>query len=196
MEPGLRARLRRVRVPQTDVTDATADAGASVRDRTDAGERWLHPGRRSEPRGSPRAQGEPGLSIHLGMSDLGGTPNHTTGGIDRRPPLPSGRTVDGMTEEAVRTLAGEIALHGFSVEKSAQAALWAGARRRGVDPLLVSVAADPTERTVVRFRALAAVVSRYCALVSDPVEVDLVPAIATTAISGPTIAAPVRPVAV
>lgn len=125
------------------------------------------------------------------MSDLGGTPNHTTGGIDRRPPLPSGRTVDGMTEEAVRTLAGEIALHGFSVEKSAQAALWAGARRRGVDPLLISVAADPTEPTVVRFRALAAVVSRYCALLAEPVEVDLVPAVSTT-----SLVTPVRPATV
>ena len=130
------------------------------------------------------------------MMDLGATPDRTTDGIDRRPPLPAGRTVDGMTEEAVRALAGEIALHGFSVEKSAQAALWAGARRRGVDPLLISVAADPTERTVVRFRALAAVVSRYCALVADPVEADLVPAITTTTIGGTAIATSAVPVAV
>lgn len=130
------------------------------------------------------------------MSDLGATPEHTTGGIDRPPPLPTGRTIDGMTEKAVRTLAGEIALHGFAMEKSAQAALWAGARRRGVDPLLISVAADPTEQTVVRFRALAAVVSRYCALVAEPAEIDLVPVIATTAISGPANPAQVPPVAV
>lgn len=138
-----------------------------------------------EPPGSPRAQGAPGLSIHLGTSDLGTTPKPGAGGIDRRPPLSSGRAVDGMTGEVVRALASEIALHGFSVERTAQAALWAGARRRGVDPLLVSVAADPAERTVVRFRALSAVVSRYCTLVADVDEAGLVTASTASALVVP-----------
>ena len=92
----------------------------------------------------------------------------------RRRTLPPGRTARGMTAGDVRALAQTIAEQGFSVEVGAQAALWAGARRRGVSPALVSVAADPTEQEFVRFRALAMVVARYCALVGAD-EIDLVP---------------------
>lgn len=90
--------------------------------------------------------------------------------------------MDGMTEASARMLAGEIANRGFSVERNAQAALWACARRRGVDPLVISVAADPTEPTVVRYRALAVVVARYCAQLVEPEEVDLVPEVTRTTI--------------
>ena len=106
-----------------------------------------------------------------------------------RSALPLGRTPAGMTTHDVRALAESIAEHGFSVEVGAQAALWAGARRRGVSPVLVSIAADPTEQEVVRFRALAKVVSRYCALVAAD-EIDLAPGRADGAapVSSPSVA--------
>lgn len=72
-----------------------------------------------------------------------------------------------MTPAAASELAESVVADGFGAHRAQLAALFAGARRRGVNPVLVAVAADPTEPTVARLRALGRVVVEYCRLV-DP----------------------------
>ena len=70
-----------------------------------------------------------------------------------------------MTPTAAQQLAESVVADGFGSHRAALAALFAGARRRGVDPAVVAIAADPTEPVVVRERALGRVVVDYCRLV-------------------------------
>ena len=69
-----------------------------------------------------------------------------------------------MTPTAATELAESVMADGFGAHRAALAALFAGARRRGVTPVLVAVAADPTEPAVARLRALGRVVVEYCRL--------------------------------
>lgn len=68
-----------------------------------------------------------------------------------------------MTSTAAQELAEAVVADGFGAHRAALAALFAGARRRGVNETLVAIAADPDEITVVRERALGRVVVAYCA---------------------------------
>lgn len=63
-----------------------------------------------------------------------------------------------MTSTAATHLAESVVEDGFGAHRAALAALFAGARRRGVSETLVSIAADPTEPTHVRERALGKLV--------------------------------------
>lgn len=67
-----------------------------------------------------------------------------------------------MTTTEIHLLGAAIAQRGFSAERAKQAALYAGARRRGVPLSLVAVAADPTEDPATRLRALDRVIEEYC----------------------------------
>lgn len=67
-----------------------------------------------------------------------------------------------MTPTAAQQLAEAVAVDGFGAHGTALGALFAGARRQGVNPVLVAVAADPAEPDVVRQRALGRVVVEYC----------------------------------
>ena len=75
--------------------------------------------------------------------------------------MPQGSYGDGMTPTAALQLAEAVVADGFGAHRPALAALFAGARRRGVNETLVSIAADPDEVDVVRFRALGRVVVEY-----------------------------------
>ncbi len=75
-----------------------------------------------------------------------------------------------MTPTAAQLLAEAVVADGFGSHRAALAALFAGARRRGVNETLVSIAADPDEVDVVRFRALGRLVVAYCAAASAPVD--------------------------
>lgn len=66
-----------------------------------------------------------------------------------------------MTPTAAIQLAESVVADGFGSHRAALAALFAGARRRGVSETLVSIAADPTEPHVVRERALGKLVVAY-----------------------------------
>lgn len=66
-----------------------------------------------------------------------------------------------MTPTAATQLAESVVADGFGAHRAALAALFAGARRRGVNETLVSIAADPTEPHVVRERALGKLVVAY-----------------------------------
>lgn len=66
-----------------------------------------------------------------------------------------------MTPTTAQELAEAVVVDGFGAHKAALAALFAGARRRGVSETLVSIAADPFEVDVVRLRALGRVVVDY-----------------------------------
>ena len=71
---------------------------------------------------------------------------------------------DVMTPTAAQALAESVVVDGFGSHRAALAALFAGARRRGVNPVVVAVAADPTEARVVRERALGRLVVEYSRL--------------------------------
>ncbi len=83
-----------------------------------------------------------------------------------------------MTSTAAQHLAESVVRDGFGSHRASLAALFAGARRRGVTPVLVAVAADPTAPIPVRERALGRLVVEYCRIiehaeqgaVEDPVE--------------------------
>lgn len=86
-----------------------------------------------------------------------------------------------MPPTAATQLAESVVADGFGAHRAALAALFAGARRRGVSETLVSVAADPTEPVVVRERALGKLVVAYVAACErrdapDPVAVITVAA--------------------
>lgn len=66
-----------------------------------------------------------------------------------------------MTPTEATQLAESVVEDGFGAHRVALAALFAGARRRGVSETLLSIAADPTESRVARERALGQVVVRY-----------------------------------
>lgn len=81
-----------------------------------------------------------------------------------------------MTPTAATELAAAVVEDGFFAHRSALAALFAGARRRGVCETLVGIAADPSASTVVRERALGKVVVRYvavCAASRQDAAIDL-----------------------
>jgi hypothetical protein len=69
-----------------------------------------------------------------------------------------------MSPTAAQELAEAVVTDGFGPHRAALAALFAGSRRLGVDPVLVAVAADPTEALVARQRALGRVVVDYARL--------------------------------
>ncbi|MGK2928172.1 MAG: hypothetical protein ACSLFO_01185 [Acidimicrobiales bacterium] len=83
-----------------------------------------------------------------------------------------------MTPTAAQQLAEAVVRDGFGSHRAALAALFARARRRGVTPVLVAVAADPTAPVPVRERALGRAVVEYCRILEragqgafeDPVE--------------------------
>ncbi len=81
-----------------------------------------------------------------------------------------------MTSTAAQQLAEAVVADGFGAHRAALAALFAGARRRGVNETLVTIAADPDEVDVVRLRALGRLVVAYCATTSAPL--DRTPAVA------------------
>ena len=66
-----------------------------------------------------------------------------------------------MTPTAATQLAESVVADGFGAHRAALAALFAGARRRGVSETLVSVVADPTAPEVVREQALGKLVVAY-----------------------------------
>ena len=66
-----------------------------------------------------------------------------------------------MTPTAATHLAESVVEDGFGAHRAALAALFAGARRRGVSETLVSIAADPSEGRHVRERALGKLVVAY-----------------------------------
>lgn len=66
-----------------------------------------------------------------------------------------------MAPNAAQLLAEAVAADGFGAHRAALAALFAGARRRGVPETLVAVAADPHAPPVARQRALGRVVAEY-----------------------------------
>lgn len=68
-----------------------------------------------------------------------------------------------MTPTAATQLAEAVVDDGFVTHRAALAALFAGARRRGICETLIGVAADPAAPTVVRERALGKLVVRYVA---------------------------------
>lgn len=80
-----------------------------------------------------------------------------------------------MTPTAAANLAEAVVADGFGSHRAELAALFAGARRRGVNPVLVAVAADPREPVVARLRALGRVVVEYCRLEDRPAEPSRVP---------------------
>lgn len=67
-----------------------------------------------------------------------------------------------MTPTTAQHLAEAVVRDGFGSHRASSAALFAGARRRGVTPVLVAVAADPTEPIPARERALGRLVVEYC----------------------------------
>ncbi len=67
-----------------------------------------------------------------------------------------------MTPTTAQQLAEAVVRDGFGSHRAALAALFAGAHRRGVTPVLVAVAADPAAPVPVRERALGRVVVEYC----------------------------------
>lgn len=69
-----------------------------------------------------------------------------------------------MTSTAAQQLAESVVADGFGAHRAQLAALFAGARRRGVNPVVVTVAADPTEPRAVRERALGRLVVEYSRL--------------------------------
>lgn len=73
-----------------------------------------------------------------------------------------------MTPTAATRLAEAVVEDGFDAHRAALAALFAGARRRGVCEAVIGVAADPTAPKVARERALGAVVVRYVAAATQP----------------------------
>ncbi len=72
-----------------------------------------------------------------------------------------------MNPTTAQELAEAVVADGFGAHRPALAALFAGARRRGLNETLVAIAADPTEVDVVRFRALGRVVVEYCRAVES-----------------------------
>lgn len=69
-----------------------------------------------------------------------------------------------MTPTAALDLAEAVVRDGFGSHRAALAALFSGARRRGVCETLVAIAADPTAPLVARQRALGRVVVAYTAI--------------------------------
>lgn len=67
-----------------------------------------------------------------------------------------------MTPTRAIQLAEAVVADGFGAHRAALGALYAGARRRGVNETLISIAADPTAPGVARERALGRVVVEYC----------------------------------
>ena len=88
-----------------------------------------------------------------------------------------------MSPTAAQQLAEAVVSDGFGTHRAALAALFAGARRRGVSETLVSIAADPDEVDVVRFRALGRVVVEYLRA-GESAEADRPVAPATTTARG------------
>ena len=70
-----------------------------------------------------------------------------------------------MTPTAALQLAEDVVVDGFGPHRAALADLVAEARRRGVSPAVVGVAADPAAPAVARARALGRLVGEYCRLV-------------------------------
>ena len=77
-----------------------------------------------------------------------------------------------MTPTEAIELAEAVVADGFGSHRAQLAALFAGARRRGVNPVLVAIAADPTEPEVARLRALGRVVVEYSRLAEPPADVS------------------------
>lgn len=75
-----------------------------------------------------------------------------------------------MTPTAAQQLAESVVADGFDAHRAELAALLAAASHRGVNPLVVAVAADPAEPTVARLRALGRVVVEHCRLVGNGVQ--------------------------
>jgi hypothetical protein len=70
-----------------------------------------------------------------------------------------------MTPTAALQLAEDVAAEGFGAHRASLAVLFAHARRRGVAPVLVAIAADPAEPVVARERALGRLVGEWNRLV-------------------------------
>lgn len=73
-----------------------------------------------------------------------------------------------MTPTAATQLAEAVVEDGFGAHRASLAALFAGARRRGVCETLIGIAADPSAPTVVRERALGRLVVAYVAACVAP----------------------------
>lgn len=72
-----------------------------------------------------------------------------------------------MTPTAATQLAEAVVADGFGAHRAELAALFAGARRRGLCETLIGIAADPSAPTVARERALGKIVVQYVAARSE-----------------------------